>query len=108
MRLRDGRWAIGCAFLVDPEAILQNRERIERLFAARKSPLRMVKLIGVSSVLRFLAGRLTVEHIERKCARILGFRGVAVRTCPPELAYDIDNPEEYRYALRCFDQTSTT
>lgn len=100
VRLRDGEWTLGCAFLLDPEAILGNRRPIERVFEARKSQLKMAQLLGPLFILRFLTRRLTIDHITLQCEQILGCKGAVVQGGAPELAYDIDLPEEYQYALK--------
>lgn len=100
VRLRDGEWVIGCAFLVNPEAIVRNRPVIERVFAARKSPIGMASLLGPSFILRFLLRRLTVGDVEQRCLDILGCTGGAIRGCAPELAFDIDRLEDYRCAAQ--------
>jgi len=100
VRLRDGQWAIGCAFLVNPAMVLGNRARIEGVFAARKSPIAMARLLGPLFIARLLFGRLTVGQIEQRCLDILGCTGAGVRGCPPELAFDIDRPGDYRYAVK--------
>ncbi len=99
VRLRDGEWTMGCAFLVNPEALLTNRHHVERVFAARKSQLQMARLLGVSFVWRFLTRRLTMGDVEARCVAILGCCGKALLESPPELAFDIDLPREYRYAM---------
>lgn len=99
--LRDGEWMIGCAFLVDPAALVRNRSAVERVFAARRSRVGMARILGPAFVLRFLARRLTVGHIEQRCQEMLGCTGRGIRGCAPELALDIDYPEDYRYAVRC-------
>jgi len=101
VHLRDGEWMIGCAFLMDPVALVRNRSAIERVFAARRSRLGMARLLGPSFVLRFLTRCLTVAHIEQRCREIIGCTGRGIRGCAPELALDIDYPEDYRYAVRC-------
>jgi molybdopterin-guanine dinucleotide biosynthesis protein A len=98
VRLRDGDWMIGCAFLIRPQAVLRNRVMIERVFAARRSQIAMARLLGPWFVLRFLTRRLSVKQIEAKCLQLLGCAGVGIRGCAPELAFDIDYPEDYRYA----------
>ncbi len=98
VRLRDGVWTIGCAFLVNPAALLANRAHLEHVFAARKSQLRMVRLLGASFVLRFLTGRIGVPDVAQRCLDMLGCTGAGLPGCPPELAFDIDQPGEYRYA----------
>jgi len=101
VRLRDGEWMIGCAVLVDPAALVRNRAVIERTFAARRSRVAMARLLGFSFLLRFLTRRLTVSHIEQRCQDILGCTGRGIRCRVPELAFDIDYPEDYHYAVRC-------
>lgn len=98
VRLRDGEWTMGCVFLVEPRALIRIRPAIERAFAARKSQLTMARLLGPLFILRFLARRLTVAHIEERCLKLFGCAGRAVRGCAPELAFDIDLPQDYRYA----------
>lgn len=96
--LRDGAWAIGCAFLVNPEAMTRNQRLVTRVFAARRSQLAMARLLGPGFILRFLTRRLALPEIEAKCLRMLGCSGAAVRGCAPELGFDIDYPADYAYA----------
>lgn len=105
--LADGSFTMGCAFLVNPEAILRNRDLIERAFGARKSQLRMARLLGLGFIVRFAAGRLRVSHIEQRCGALLGCSGRAIRGCDPELAYDIDKPEEWLYAVETAGRMDT-
>lgn len=98
VRLADGEWTIGSAFLVDPVSIERNRALIEQVFRARKSQLGMARLLGVGLVVRFLTRRLTVSVIEKRCRRMLGCSTAAVFGCSPSLGYDIDNIKEFHYA----------
>lgn len=99
VRLRDSEWTMGCAFLVNPTAITRNRVMIERAFAGRKSQIAMVRLLGPLFIVRFVTRRLTIGHIQERCLQLLGCTGAAVRGCSPELALDIDLPQDYHYAL---------
>ena len=98
VHLRDGEWMIGCAVLINPAAILRNYRMVERVFAARRSQFGMARLLGPRFIWRFLTRRLTIEQIESKCLEMLGCTGGAIRGCAPELGFDIDYPEDYRYA----------
>lgn len=100
VRLMDGEWTMGSSFLVNPEAIHRNRDVIERVFAVRKSQIGMARLLGIGFIFRLITKHLTIDHIERRCGEILGCTGTAVRESPPELAYDIDHIEEYKYAVQ--------
>jgi len=99
VRLRDGEWTMGCAFLVNPAAIARNRQMIEHAFAGRKRQLAMVRLLGPLFILRFLFRRLGVADIERRCVQLLGCTAAGVPGCAPELVLDIDGPQDYHYAV---------
>jgi GTP:adenosylcobinamide-phosphate guanylyltransferase len=71
----------------------------QRLFDARKSLLRMAALLGPALLCRFAFGKLRIEHVEGRAARMLGVRACAVRDASPALCFDIDTLDDYRYAL---------
>lgn len=98
--LADGQRTMGCAFLVDPQALRRNRRAVQQAFDARKSEIAMAKLLGPLFVLKFVTRRFRVHDVEKRCGQILGCRGVAVRNAPPELAADIDTVADYRYLER--------
>lgn len=99
VRLRDGEVTLGCVFLVDPETIARCRAAIDRAFEARKSQWQMARLLGAGVVLRWVAGRLSTQHLVNRLDQTLGCRSCAVGGAP-ELAYDVDLPEDYDYALK--------
>lgn len=99
VRLVDGEWTVGGASLVRPDALERSRPHLERVFAARKNQVAMARLLGPVFVARFLLRRLGVPHIERRCSDLIRVRGVAVRGGDPVLAFDIDTPKEWRYAV---------
>jgi 2-C-methyl-D-erythritol 4-phosphate cytidylyltransferase len=98
--LRDGRWSIGCVFLLNPKAIAAHRAIINKVFAARKSPVAMARLLGPMFIFRYLFRRLTVAHIEKRCQYLLRCSACGIKHCAPELAFDIDGPVEFRYAVQ--------
>jgi CTP:molybdopterin cytidylyltransferase MocA len=100
VRLRDGEWTIGGAFLLSQSALERNRAHIQRIHKARKSPFAMAQMLGVSFIARYLTRTLKVAHLESHCARITGCAACAVRGCDPALAFDIDESADYRYARR--------
>ena len=104
--LRDGDWTMGCLFVVNPEAVSQNRAHMERVFEARKSQFQMARLLGLGFVLRFLLHRLALPDIERQCCRILGCSAKAIVTFDADMAFDLDELRDYEYALsRYADQS---
>lgn len=99
VKLRDGEYTAGCVFLLDPQSVLASRPHIQKICNARKNQAAMAMLLGPLFVARFVTRRLRVEHIERRCGQILGKEGAAVLDSPPELAFDVDDLEDYRYAI---------
>lgn len=98
--LRDGEFTAGCTYAAKLDALRKARPHIERVFEQRKSKLGMARLLGLGFVVGYLRRSLTVGDIERKVQSLLGCRGAAVPGSPAELAYDIDDLEDYEYAVR--------
>ena len=69
-----------------------------RFFDARKSPWKMASLLGATLAWRFATKRLSVGGLEEAAPRRFGITVKAVRRSAPELCYDADTVEEYRYA----------
>ncbi|MGQ9881903.1 MAG: nucleotidyltransferase family protein [Armatimonadota bacterium] len=101
-RLRDGEFAAGCAAMVEPAVLLERREWIRQAARRRKSLWRLALLVGGGVLWKYATRRLTVADVERRAEWLLGARCRAV-PCDPVLAYDIDTPQDYLYALRYAD-----
>jgi len=100
VRLKEGKMTAGSQFLIRPEPVLRNRALIERFFNSRKSQIAMAMAIGLPTVTRFLAGRLSVAEVEKKLTDLSRCHCRAVPGCAPELAFDIDDLHDLRYAER--------
>jgi GTP:adenosylcobinamide-phosphate guanylyltransferase len=98
-KLADGDWTIGGAYLIDVKALESAMPEIEKVFQNRKSILGMAKLLGPKFLIKFVTKTLTVQDVEQKIASMLGCTGAAIRNSPTALAYDIDDIEDYEYAL---------
>jgi CTP:molybdopterin cytidylyltransferase MocA len=89
----------GGAFVI-PAGGAKNIERFAmKFFDARKNVWQMARLTGPLLLLRFICRRLSIAQLEAEAGRLLGISARAVRNAPPELAYDIDILQEYRYAV---------
>jgi GTP:adenosylcobinamide-phosphate guanylyltransferase len=88
----------GGLFSIPPGAADRIAAVATRFFDARKRPWRMASLVNPLILVRFMLGRLRVEHLEATAAHALGVPARAARHCAPELAFDVDGIEEYRYA----------
>jgi len=92
--LKDGTYTGGNIFLIDKIAFRKNKERAEQIFANRKRPLKMVGLIGISNIIKFLLKRMTIEGLEAKASSILACKARAIVTDHAEVGVDIDKQED--------------
>lgn len=88
----------GGVFHVPPGAVERVAALAAQFFDARKEPWRLASLAGPHLLLRFLFRRLSIAHVEARAQSVLGVNVAAVRGAAPELAYDADSVDEYRYA----------
>lgn len=88
----------GGVFTVPPGSMQRLTAIATGFFEARKRPWRMASLVGPSILFRFLLRRLSVADLETRALRVLSMPARAIRDCAPELAYDVDTFEEYKYA----------
>ena len=90
-RLEDGAYC-GCnlfAFLT-PRA-RQAAYFWRRVEDQRKNPLRVIRVLGWSAVLRYIFGRLSLNEALNRISRRLGFKAGAVVLPYPEAAVDVDS-----------------
>lgn len=91
MRFRNGNYC-GCnlfAFLTEDARRLADTWR--RVESERKNPLRIIRMLGWFSVLRYLTGRLSLETALQVLSRKLGLRIGAVILTDAEAAVDVDS-----------------
>lgn len=100
VKTKDGTFTIGGMFLMNARKMPQIRASIEKVFAQRKSKLGMAKLIGPAFIFKFITKTLTIKDLENKIESMLNCSGKAVRKAPVQLAYDIDDLEDYDYAVK--------
>jgi len=93
------RVANGSVFWFAPGTGPRLSDIATRLFAARKSLVRMAVLLGPGLLVRFATRRLRIPHIEDRAHALFGLRIRAVRNCSPALCYDVDTQADYAYAL---------
>ena len=82
-------------FLVNPAIVDRVAPKIRAFLDYRKSPLKMVSLLGWGFTLRYLLLRdLSLRELEEKVSRMLDING-AVVVCPwPEVGIDVDKPSD--------------
>lgn len=107
VRLADGKVTGGNMMLVDPVLVAKNREIGARVFATRKNPVAMARVIGMKFAVRLLLGKLTAAEVEAKLGDIVGGRGAAVYTEEASIGADVDKPVDVIVAERVLYSRST-
>lgn len=88
----------GGVFLI-PEGCTESLAAIAtQFFDARKRPWQMAGLVGAGILFRFAFRRLSVADLEKRARKTLGVASLGLRNAAPELAFDVDTENEYRYA----------
>ena len=98
-RLGNERIANGSVVYFGPGVAPRVLDSAQKLFAARKSLVRMALLLGPALLARFVCGRLEIAHVEARARTLLGIDARAVRDSAAELCFDVDTVADYRYAL---------
>ncbi len=98
VRLRSGTFVNGGVFVLPAGTSARLESVASRFFEARKSPLRMARLVGLPFLFAFLTRRLDISALEARAEAVLGVRARAVVDAAPELGFDIDDVEHYDYA----------
>mgnify|MGYP003881323971 CR=1 FL=1 len=93
--LREGTFTGGNIFLVNPAIVDRVEPKIRAFLDYRKSPAKMVSLLGIGFTLRYLLLRnLSLKELEEKVSSLLDIKG-AVVICPwPEVGIDVDKPSD--------------
>ena len=72
VRLREGTYCGGGLISIKPRVLPKLEQFIEKLGAARKSPLRLARLFGIDMLVKFALGRLSITNAEARASALLG------------------------------------
>lgn len=100
IKLVSGPVTGGNLAILNPALVVPARDLGRRLFAARKSPLTMARILGLPFVFKLLTGRLEVSELEGKMTRLLGGPSRAVFTRHGAIGMDVDKPADVVVAER--------
>lgn len=99
-RLKEGTFTGGNVILASPEAVQANRWIMDEVISKRKKPWKIIRLLGLKFILRFLTKRITLSEIEKQASGILGHNGILIISPYPELGTDVDKPSDLALATR--------
>ncbi|MEW5785102.1 MAG: nucleotidyltransferase family protein [Bacillota bacterium] len=90
VRLREGDVTGGNLALLNPAWFIKNRHRLEMFIANRKKPLKLLRLLPLSFVAKFLLHRLSIADLETELSRMMGMTVRAVPCTLVEIGTDVD------------------
>jgi len=97
--LKEGVYTGGNLFVVNPTVVERTAPMARKFLDYRKSPLKMVNLLGLGFLLRYIVFKnLGLVELEAKLSQMWDIRG-AVIICPyPEVGVDVDKPSDLELA----------
>ncbi len=90
VRLREGHLTGGNLGLVKPAWFLENRARLELFISYRKKPLKLLRILPLSFLFKYLFKTLAVNDLESYLSRLLNLKARAVFCDCVEIAVDVD------------------
>lgn len=100
LRFADGAFS-GCnLFAFRTDASIEVARTWRQVEAQRKSPLRMIRLLGIGSILRFMAGRLSLGMALDRLGRMTGTVAAVVEMPFGLAAVDVDKAADMELAER--------
>lgn len=97
VRLAEGTFTGGNIVVMNGAFVSKNMDLMRAVFDARKSPMRLARLIGSATLVRVVlaqtlcAGAIDLCRVENTVGRILRARVKAIRTPYPEIGADADD-----------------
>lgn len=103
VRLREGHFTGGNMALIRPDWFARSRHRLDQFVAYRKKPLKLLRILPLSFIAKFILKRLAVSDLERYLSGLLLAEAHAVPCDLVEIGTDVDkisDLEVVRLALR--------
>lgn len=94
VRLQDGTFTGGNMVLLRPSWFFKNRHRLEMFIANRKKPLKLLRMLPPTFIIKFFFRRLTVADLEKKLSQLMLLQARAVPCGLVAIGTDVDKPSD--------------
>lgn len=94
LRFREGSFSGANLFLLRNQQAMGVIDFWRQMEAVRKSPWRMVQVLGLASIVRYALGMLRLEDVVAVLARRTGARVAPVMLLNPHAAIDVDRADD--------------
>lgn len=105
LKLREGHFTGGNICLIERSACQQAIPIVERAYAARKSPIQLGRIAGISTLLRMIGAKtipkaVTIRGLEKSVGKFLKVPVKGIICDAPDIGTDIDSWEQYQAITR--------
>lgn len=97
---REGRFAGGNLFITKRSVPLDGHDVLSGLFELRKSPVKLVRRLGIFFLIKFALKALTIRDVENKISELMHSRGRAV-VVQPDIGMDLDREDDIAKFEEC-------
>jgi len=92
--LKEGSFTGGNIFVFSHDLVKNNENKITKIFNMRKNPIEIASMLGPAMVLKFIAGKLSIDDIEKKVKEVFNISGKAMICRYAEIGMDVDKKED--------------
>lgn len=95
VKVKDGYFTGGNLIVANSKVLYEKLDTVADIFSKRKSPFRLVGILGLFFLLKFLLGMLSISDFEKKCSKVFGARCKVITTPYAEIGVDVDKLSDY-------------
>jgi GTP:adenosylcobinamide-phosphate guanylyltransferase len=98
--LKEGIFCGGNMVIISSVLFNKNKELLDEVFQKRKDVKKYVALLGIKFIVKYLFKCLTIQEIEERAAKIVGFSVKGIMVNYPEMMIDLDKLSDYELILQ--------
>jgi GTP:adenosylcobinamide-phosphate guanylyltransferase len=102
VKFKEGLFTGGNIFLVNPRIVPSGLQQANYLFENRKNPLKLCQFLGITFVLRFFFGQLSLQAVAERASKLLQIRGAVIQSPFAEVGMDVDKPSDLELVRNTF------
>jgi GTP:adenosylcobinamide-phosphate guanylyltransferase len=99
-KVREGRFTGGNIALVEPPFVYRNMDFLQNIFELRKKPVKLVQVLGIMFLVKFILGVLRIKEIESRMEQLTGLPCAAIVTPYIEIGIDVDKESDLKLAMQ--------
>ena len=98
MKLKDGIFCGGSLVLIKRSEFAKGEKLFRSLTNSRKNILALVKILGITTIFKFLTHQLSVSDIEKRASHILSCNVAGIESSFAQTAFNVDDESVFKRA----------